>query len=152
MAQTSSQTPLSFSHIGLHQTHFYLSSMHFLAFICINPLCELKWEKIKQSRDWLNPVVSRTNIDLRCFRLEKIEKTTILRLNRWHPVETLPQRSESCTNTLSTLLICAEIKCMGTGQFSSLSSIALSITWLHYWVLSVVDAKKIRHHKMQAGF
>lgn len=54
--------------------------------------------------------------------------------------------------TLSNMLCFTEIKRTATGQFFNLSLIVLLTAWLYYRLLRVVNAKKIRHHKMKGTF
>lgn len=63
-----------------------------------------------------------------------------------------PRDPALAPKVLSNSLCFTEIKCTGTGQASNLSLIVLLIAQLYYWAVSVVNAKKLRHHKMKAGF
>lgn len=63
-----------------------------------------------------------------------------------------PGNLAPASTALSNVLCFTEIKCTGTGQLSNLSLIVLVTAWLSYWFLRIVNAKKIRHHKMKARF
>lgn len=63
-----------------------------------------------------------------------------------------PGNLAPASTALSNVLCLTEIKCTVTGRLSNLSLIVLVTAWLSYWFLSIVNAKKIRHHKTKARF
>lgn len=114
--------------------------------------------------EWLGPRVPGTKLDHGIIDAEGWRGRTGQTAEEWgggrrwrgwegqDRTEGLPQKSGSCIKSPSMVLCFTEIKCPGTGQFSNLPLIVLLTAWLYCWFLNVVNAKKIRHHKMKARF